>query len=304
MMKKLLLILNPTAGQKKAVRSLAEIISIFNRADYDTHVFVTAARGDATKAIQRWGADMDLVVCCGGDGTLNETVTGVIDGNFALPIGYIPAGSTNDFATSLHLSSDVLEAARQVPSGTPTPYDIGQWNERYFTYIASFGVFTRASYSTPQNIKNALGHVAYVLEGIQELSNIRKEHVRITLLAEGLQEEGQDEEVLDDDYLFGAVCNSTSMGGVLKLNPAVVDMADGQFELLLIRAPRDLQELHECVVALTNQTYNCGMITFRRVNSLCVQSTPQMAWSLDGEKAVSDGVVRIQNLYQRIRLMQ
>lgn len=295
-MKKLLVILNPTAGQKKAVRNLADIISIFNRADYDTRVIVTAGRGDATEAIKRWGTEMDMVVCCGGDGTLNETVTGVIDGELDLPIGYIPAGSTNDFATSLHLSGDVLEAARRIANGTPAAYDIGAWNERYFTYIASFGAFTRASYNTPQNIKNTLGHVAYVLEGIQELSNIRKEHIRL--------EVGENGEVLDDDYLFGAVCNSTSVGGVLTLNPAYVDMADGQFELLLIRAPRDLQELHECVMALKNQTYNCGMITFRRVDRLSVQSAPDMAWSLDGEKAVSDGVVRIQNLHQRVRLIQ
>lgn len=294
-MKRLLLILNPTAGQKKAVRNLAEIISIFNRADYDTHVFVTAERGDATEAVKRFGSSMDLVVCCGGDGTLNETVTGVIDGGLDLPIGYIPAGSTNDFAMSLHLSGDVLEAARRITTGEPTAYDIGQWGEqRYFTYIASFGVFTRASYNTPQNIKNALGHVAYVLEGIQELSNIRKEHIRLTV----------GEEVLDDDYLFGAVCNSTSVGGVLTLNPAYVDLADGQFELLLIRAPRDLQELHECVMALKNQTYNCGMITFRRVDRLSVQSAPDMAWSLDGEKAVGQGTTVIQNLHQRVRLIQ
>ncbi len=294
-MHNLLLILNPTAGQKKAVRNLADIVSIFNRADYDTHVFVTAERGDATEAVKRFGPSMDLVVCCGGDGTLNETVTGVIDGGLDLPIGYIPAGSTNDFAMSLHLSGDVLEAARRITTGEPTAYDIGQWGEqRYFTYIASFGVFTRASYNTPQNIKNALGHVAYVLEGIQELSNIRKEHIRLTV----------GEEVLDDDYLFGAVCNSTSVGGVLTLNPAYVDLADGQFELLLIRAPRDLQELHECVMALKNQTYNCGMITFRRVDRLSVQSAPDMAWSLDGEKAVGQGTTVIQNLHQRVRLIQ
>lgn len=294
-MHNLLLILNPTAGQKKAVRNLAEIISIFNRADYDTHVFVTAERGDATEAVKRFGPSMDLVVCCGGDGTLNETVTGVIDGGLDLPIGYIPAGSTNDFAMSLHLSGDVLEAARRITTGKPAAYDIGQWGEqRYFTYIASFGVFTRASYNTPQNIKNALGHVAYVLEGIQELSNIRKEHIRLTV----------GDEVLDDDYLFGAVCNSTSVGGVLTLNPAYVDLADGQFELLLIRAPRDLQELHECVMALKNQTYNCGMITFRRVDRLSVQSAPDMAWSLDGEKAVGQGTTVIQNLHQRVRLIQ
>jgi len=292
-MKQLLLILNPTAGQKKAARHLAGIISVFNRAAYDTHVYVTAERGDAVQAVREFGNHMDLLVCCGGDGTLNETVTGVMECGQEIPIGYIPAGSTNDFAGSLHLAVDMLEAAGQIVNGTPTAYDIGKWGDRYFTYIASFGAFTKASYNTPQNIKNALGHMAYVLEGIQELSGIRAEHIRLEI----------NGEVLEDDYLFGAICNSTSVGGILTLNPAYVDLSDGKFEILLVRAPRDLQELHECVVALTNQTYNCGMITFRSADVLQFYGNPKMAWSLDGEKAEGSSQIRITNLQKRIVLM-
>ena len=258
--KHLLLILNPTSGMRKAARNLTDIISVFNRADYDTHVYVTACHGDAAKAVHQFGSEADIIVCCGGDGTLNETVTGVIEAGLDVPIGYIPSGSTNDFASSLHLSGDVVEAAGQIVSGSETAYDVGKFGDRYFTYIASFGAFTKASYSTPQNIKNTLGHMAYVLEGMQELTALRPEHIRMEL----------DGETVEDDFLFGAVCNSTSVGGILKLKPDLVDMADGKFEILLIRAPRDLQELHECVMALHNQTYNCAMITFRSASAVRV----------------------------------
>ena len=292
-MKHLLLILNPTSGMRKAAKNLTDIISVFNRADYDTHVYVTACHGDAAKAVHQLGSEADIIVCCGGDGTLNETVTGVIEAGLDVPIGYIPSGSTNDFASSLHLSGDVVEAAGQIISGSETAYDVGKFGDRYFTYIASFGAFTKASYSTPQNIKNTLGHMAYVLEGMQELTALRPEHIRMEL----------DGERIEDDFLFGAVCNSTSVGGILKLKPDLVDMADGKFEILLIRAPRDLQELHECVMALHNQTYNCGMITFRSASAVRVLGNPEMAWSLDGEKADGSEEIVIENLHKRITLI-
>ena len=292
-MKHLLLILNPTSGMRKAAKNLTDIISVFNRADYDTHVYVTACHGDAAKAVHQLGSEADIIVCCGGDGTLNETVTGVIEAGLDVPIGYIPSGSTNDFASSLHLSGDVVEAAGQIVSGSETAYDVGKFGERYFTYIASFGAFTKASYSTPQNIKNTLGHMAYVLEGMQELTALRPEHIRMEL----------DGERIEDDFLFGAVCNSTSVGGILKLKPDLVDMADGKFEILLIRAPRDLQELHECVMALHNQTYNCGMITFRNAGNVHVTGNPSMTWSLDGEKAEGSEKIVIENLHKRITLI-
>lgn len=292
-MKQMLFILNPTSGMKKAARNLADILSIFNRADYAPIVYVTASRGDAVKAVENMGKNVERIVCCGGDGTLNETVTGIIKSGFNIPLGYIPAGSTNDFAGSLHLSGDMLKAAQQIVEGTPVPYDVGKWGDRYFTYIASFGAFTKASYATPQNLKNALGHLAYILEGMQELSAIRAEHIRVEL----------DNEVLEDDYLFGAVCNSTSVGGILTLNANLVDMSDGKFEIFLIRAPKDFQELHECILALKNQTYNCKMITFRSASSLRVYENEDMPWSLDGERANGAEVIHVENLHERIRIV-
>lgn len=292
-MKQLLFILNPIAGTKKAGKNLPEIISVFNQADYDTHVYVTTRQGDATRVVKQFAEQVDLIVCCGGDGTLNETITGVIETGHHTPIGYIPAGSTNDFANSLQLSTNAVNAARQIVHGTPQPYDVGRFGDRYFSYVASFGAFTKTSYTTPQNIKNALGHVAYFLEGIQELSKIKKEHLRVQT----------DQDILEDDYLFGAICNSTSLGGILTLNPKLVDMGDGKFELLLVRAPRSIQELHECILALRNQTYDCGMITFRSTANLTITANPAMPWTLDGERADGGETIYVENMHQCILLV-
>ena len=293
-MKKMLFILNPCAGTKKANRVLVDILTIFNRADYDVLTYVTAGPKDATDAVKRLGPGMDLIVCCGGDGTFNETVTGLIKSELDIPIGYIPTGSTNDFAHSLHLSTDPVEATRQIVKGQPMPLDVGQFGGQYFSYIASFGAFTKASYTTPQNIKNALGHTAYMLEGIRELSQIRKIPVRLAL----------DGDILEDDYLFGAVCNSTSLGGILTLDPNQVDMGDGLFEVLLVRAPQDLGEIAECITAVQKQQYNCRMLTFRSAQQVTICTEQEIFWSLDGEKAEPRSNVTATNLHHAIRLMK
>ena len=292
-MKQLLLILNPVAGGKKAAKYLSEIISVFNRADFDVHVYVTDKQGDATKAVEKWGAGVDQIVCCGGDGTLNEAISGVIRSGLSIPIGYIPAGSTNDFAGSLGLSGDVVTAARQIVNGVPRTYDIGKFEDRYFSYVASFGAFTKTSYTTPQNVKNALGHMAYLLEGISEISKIKKVHLRMEA----------DQDVLEDDYLFGAICNSTSVGGILTLNPKMVDLSDGKFEILLVRIPRSIQELHECVLAVKNQTYDCGMLNFRSASRIRILTDPNMPWTLDGERADGREIIVVENLHQSISLI-
>ena len=294
-LKKLLFILNPCAGMRKAAKVLPEILSVFNRADYDVRVYVTAAAGDAVEAVKRLAPNMDLVVCCGGDGTFNETFNGLIQAELNLPIGYIPAGSTNDFAASLGLSSDPVEAARRIVEGTPCWYDAGRFGTRYFSYVASFGAFTKASYSTPQSAKNLLGHVAYVLEGMQEIPQLRKHRLKLTL--DGV-------EVLEDDYVFGAICNSTSVGGVMTLDPKQVDLQDGKFEVLLIRMPKSLQEISECLLSLQKQQYNNAMMTFRSASHVAVEADPEMPWTLDGEKEEGHAQVEIQNLHRAIQIIQ
>ena len=292
-MKKLLLIVNPKAGTRRIGRVLPEVIEIFNRADYEVTVHITAGSGDCTQVVRSRGAQADLIVCAGGDGTFNEAVAGTMESGIDIPLGYIPCGSTNDFAISLKLPTDPVKAAQLIVDGVPLKYDVGLFGDRYFSYVASFGAFTRASYSTPQDVKNALGHTAYLLEGIQEISQIRKEHIRIEL----------DDRIIEDDFLFGAVSNSTSMGGILTLDPRQVDMRDGKFELLLIRAPQDLMEIHECVQAVSKQIYNCAMMTFVSTKKLTVHADASMPWTLDGEREEGREQVVIRCLHQAITLM-
>lgn len=293
-MEKLLLIINPCAGQKKAIKLLSEIIGIFNRADYTVIAHITAGPGDGEAACIRYAAQVDRIVCCGGDGTFNETISGVLKSGKVIPIGYIPAGSTNDFAASLHLSTDPLQATRDIVEGQPKRLDVGRFGARYFSYVASFGAFSRTSYTTPQTLKNALGHTAYVLSGIQELSQIRSHPLRFIL---------SDGSIIEDKFLFGAISNSTSVGGILTLATDRVDMADGKLELLLIRAPKDLFELGECVRALQQKTYNCEMITFLSTDSVTVSAPEDLCWTIDGELEPGHADIDISCLHHAIQVI-
>ena len=293
-MKKLLFILNPCAGMKKATRNLVDILSVFNRADYQVDTYITAARGDATQVVRERAGDNDLIVCCGGDGTFNETISGLLESGHDVPLGYIPAGSTNDFANSLKLPTNVVEAAKAIVNGTVHRYDLGLFGDRYFSYVASFGAFTKVSYSTPQDIKNALGHLAYVLEGIQELSQLKPVHVKLNI-------DGED---VEDDFLFGAICNSTSVGGILTLDPKMVDISDGLFEVFLVRMPKDLAALHECLWAVQKQHYNCQAITFRSAHNITIDASPDMDWTLDGEREPGHETVEVKNMHLAFGLMQ
>ena len=293
-MKKMLFVMNPYSGMRRANKYVVEIIDLFNRADYEVMVHMTQGPGDATRVVAAKAHEMDLIVCCGGDGTFNETISGMLSVGADVPLGYIPAGSTNDFASSLKLSANVMQAAQDILEGQPVAYDVGKFGHRYFSYVASFGAFTKASYATPQSIKNALGHTAYVLEGINELSQIKKEHVRMEI----------DGQVVEDDFLFGAISNSTSVGGILTLSPDVVDLADGQMEILLVRAARSLTEIAECIQAVQSQKYNCAMITFRSAKKVRVFADPDMPWTLDGEREDGHAQVDVENVHLAIRLMK
>ena len=293
-MKRLLLIMNPAAGMKKANPHLAEILSLFGAAGYECLTFMTQKRGDGTTLAAKYAASVDRIVCIGGDGTFNEVISGVVACGAETPIGYIPAGSTNDFAASLNLSKNVLQAARDIVEGKPTSFDVGRFQKRYFTYVASFGAFTKTSYATSQSVKNALGHLAYVLGGIRELSSLRRYHVRTIL---------DDQTDLEDDYIFGAVSNSTSVGGILTLDPKLVDMNDGCFELLLVRYPRNLSALAEVIRALSTQDYSSNMLVFHPAKKLTVWADPNMDWTLDGEFAKGETELEIENLHSAVHIL-
>ena len=293
-MKSLHLVINPNAGTRQARRFLPEIISVFNRANYFCSVYVTEKRGDATRFVRKYAGGTDLVVACGGDGTLNEVITGLQLGGHAVPLGYIPCGSTNDFAGGLGLPAEPLIAAGAIVSGTPHALDAGLFApDRYFSYTASFGAFTSVSWSTPQNVKNVLGHAAYILEGIRSLADIHPIHMKIT--ADGQQYE--------EDYIFGAVCNSTSLGGVLKLEDRDVDMNDGRFETLLIPFPEDLLVLNRILTALRTHHYDDPSLHFLRAASLTFEGAPDVTWTLDGEAADGSGCVEIRNIHNAISLI-
>lgn len=293
-MKSLHLIINPTAGTRQGRRFLPDIISVFNRAGFLCTVYVTEKRGDAVDYARKEAGSADLIVACGGDGTLNEVITGLQLSGHNPPIGYIPCGSTNDFASGLGLSTQPLKAAEAIISGTPHTLDVGLFApDRYFCYTASFGAFTSVSWSTPQNVKNVLGHAAYILEGIRSLADIHPIHMKIT--ADGQQYE--------NDYIFGAVCNSTSLGGVLKLENSEVHMNDGLFEALFIPFPPDLIILNQILTALRTHHYDDPSLRFLRASRFTFEGSPDTKWTLDGEEAGSAHLIEIQNIHNAITLI-
>lgn len=285
MAKKALLLVNPAAGKRQSREPLFDAVCVLSQAGYLVNVHLTTGRDDAAETVRREGAEYDLVLCSGGDGTLNETVSGLMTLESPPPLGYLPRGSTNDFAASLGISSQPAEAAEAVVRSPGRKLDIGCWNERYFAYVACFGAFTRSSYSAPQEVKNILGHFAYILEGVKDLNSLRPYRLRI-------QAEG---ETLEGEFLFGAVCNSTSLGGLMKLERNEVVLDDGQFELLLVRRPRTLPELQGILTALLNQNYRQEGLVFRRISSLTAEPEGEIPWSLDGEFAPGAQRVEIRN---------
>ncbi|MBQ6987505.1 MAG: diacylglycerol kinase family lipid kinase [Oscillibacter sp.] len=283
--KKLLMIVNPRAGRNKSRGPLYDAAAIFSGNGYLVRIHNTVAPGDARDCARREGGHYDAVVAVGGDGTLNEVVTGLMKLEHPPALGYLPQGSTNDFAASLRLSQDPAEAAMTVAQSPGRRLDIGQWNRRYFVYVASFGAFTRSSYSAPQNVKNALGHFAYFLEGVKDLDSLRPYPIRLTA----------DGESLDGEYLFGAVCNTLSIGGIVKLTPEQVALDDGQFELLLVPNPRTPADLQDFMVSFMNQDYAGKGLVFRHASSIHVETDDVLPWSLDGEYAPGVPSVDITN---------
>lgn len=291
--KSLLLIFNPKAGRSKPRGPLFDAVAQLSEGGYLIRIHRTTAAGDAAETAAREGGNYDLVVASGGDGTLNEVISGLSRLEHPPLLGYLPQGTTNDFAASLRISPDPAEAAAAILRGRVQVLDIGQWNQRSFVYVASFGAFTKSSYSAPQAAKNALGHFAYILEGMKDLNSLRPYRVHLTA----------DGENLDGEYLFGAVCNSTSIGGLMKLDPGRVILDDGKFELLLIPNPKSAIELQNLVLNLLNQNFDGQGLVFRHVSQLHLETEEELPWSLDGEYAPSVPVVDIANRQGALRLL-
>lgn len=297
--KTLLFIMNPKSGLMQAPKYMAEIIERFSGAGYLTQVLMTEGKGDARDFAAYYGGTVDTVVVSGGDGTLNEVIDGLISGGHKTPLGYIPAGSTNDFANSIGLPKSIPACVERIINGTAQSVDIGCFNGRYFSYVASFGAFTSATYSVPQNIKNILGHSAYVMAGIKELTHIKSIHARITL------EKGTPaEEIHEGDYILGGVCNSKSIGGIVSLQKLDVDMNDGLMEVLLIRTPKDLIELSDTTAAILSGTFKSHQIEKYSARNVMFEIEEDTHWTLDGEYEKGSGVCEINTLESAISLIR
>lgn len=278
MEKKLLLIVNPRAGRTKSRAPLFDAVSTFCAAGYLVSVQETKKHGDATRIAAECGAQFDVVVCVGGDGTLNETLNGLmrLDGGVRPHLAYLPAGSTNDFGVSLGISPDPAVAARAVGRNSIYRMDVGTFNGSYFAYVASFGAFTRTSYTVPQDIKNIFGRFAYFLDAGKDLETLRPYRMKVTTECE----------TFDGEYIFGAVSNSTSIAGLMKYSPDTVQRDDGKFELLLVPVPKNAQEMQSLIHALLTQDYeNRAGLIFRHVTRVCAETEEDIPWTIDGELA-------------------
>lgn len=291
-MKKLLFIINPKAGVKKNKNYIDDAIKVFEEAGYKVGVKFTKKRFDGTEIAKEYGAKADMVVCMGGDGTLNEVIQGLIEGQVSTPLGYIPAGSTNDFATSLGLKTDPKEEAEYIVSHGAKSLDMGMFNGRYFVYTASAGIFTKTSYSTPQKMKNKLGHFAYILHGSRELFHIRRLKLKIEL----------EDETYEGKYIFAAINNATKVGGIMKLDENLVEFNDGVFELMLVEFPKGPVEFMKLVVKIFKQEFT-GKITLKQIKQARITDCTDIDWSLDGEKEKGQPVVEFKVVHDAVNFI-
>lgn len=278
-----LLIVNPVSGKKTVLKHLADISRTLMVGGYAPTVLVTGKRGDAAEFAARYGRDYELICCTGGDGTLNETITGLARENIHVPVGYIPCGSTNDFAASHGLAAEIPAAALNIASANKTTYDIGVFGGQYFTYVAAFGAFSWLSYTTDQNLKNLLGHTAYVLDGIKDVPKIKPARMKLTA----------DGTVYEDDYIFGAICNTTSVAGTIELPRGEVDTCDGIFEVLLIHELKSILDLETVIHGILTQDYASPFIDFFHASDIVVENPSGLEWSLDGESSGSFETARV-----------
>ncbi|MCM1102057.1 MAG: YegS/Rv2252/BmrU family lipid kinase [Clostridium sp.] len=290
--KKILFVYNPKAGKAKIKNKLADILDIFAAGGYEITTCPTRKQGDAVEIVAYRKPIYDMVVCSGGDGTLDEVVTGMMRSSFRTPIGYIPAGSTNDFGGSLNLPKNMLNAARQIVEGHNFACDIGSFNKDVFVYIAAFGIFTEVSYETDQDRKNVLGHMAYVLEGMKRLPAVRTQYVKVTC----------EDKVIEDEFIFGMVTNSVSVGGFKNITGKHVKLDDGLFEVTLIKAPKNPVELNRIMLALLNRDIDTGLMYCFRTASLRFESEEEIAWTLDGESGGSHRDVYIENRHRAVEI--
>ena len=293
-MKKMLFIVNPKSGREQIRSKLLEVLDLFSAAGYEIQIHITQRQKDAAEAAARWGQEKGLVVCSGGDGTLNEVISGMMELPRAPLLGYIPSGSTNDYASSLEIPKQTMDAARNVLEGQPFPIDVGKFcKDRYFVYIAAFGAFTEISYQTSQDKKNLLGHQAYMLEGVKGLGALKSHRMKVEW----------DGNVLEEEFIFGMVTNTISVGGFKGLVTQSVALNDGEFEVLLIRNPRTPRDLSNIISYMFLKEEPNDYVFKFRAGHIRITSEEPVDWVLDGEFGGSRLEVEVENLKERIQIL-
>ena len=293
MSRKLLFIFNPHSGKGLIRNHLVDIVDAMVKADYEVTIYTTQAQGDAIGKIEQEAKNYDRIICSGGDGTLDEVVTGMIRSGASVPIGYIPAGSTNDFANSLGIPKGMQAAAQTALNGKDFPCDVGYFNGDTFVYVAAFGLFTEVSYQTSQQMKNILGHVAYILEGCKHLRDIPSYRMVVDY----------DDNHITDQFIYGMVTNSVSVGGFKGITGSDVMLDDGVFEVTLIKKPKNPIELNEILACLTSLIDDSELIYSFKTKEIHFSSADKVAWTLDGEFGGEHEEVTVKNLQQSVNIL-
>ncbi len=294
-MKRMLFVYNPNAGKGILKTKLSDVVDIFVKADYEVVIYPTQRYKDALNKVAKMEDGYDILVCSGGDGTLDEVVTGMMKRSPArrIPIGYIPAGTTNDFASSLRIPKDVRKAADAIVHGKTFACDVGSFNRDIFVYVAAFGLFTDVSYQTDQKLKNILGHSAYVLEGVKRLLDIPSYHIKVTC----------GKKVIEDDFMIGMITNSKSVAGFHGVTTKDVEFDDGEFEVTLIKKPMNPKELQEIITAMLIDKYNTDYMYTFKASELLMESEKEIPWTIDGEFGGEHSKVVVRNKKQALSIM-
>ena len=291
--KKLLFIYNPNVGTGTLKPKLSDVLDIFTKGGYEVTVYPTQKKRDGIEKMSSCKEEYDLIVCSGGDGTLDEVMTGMRMCSYDAPLGYIPAGTTNDFASSFGIPKDIIEAADTAVNGVPFACDVGRFNEDYFVYVAAFGLFTDVSYETKQSMKNILGHLAYVLEGAKRILNIPSYKVRVE----------HDGEEIEDEFIYGMVTNSRSVGGFKGIIGTDVVFDDGEFEVTLIKTPKNPMELNDLLGAIMLRQINPERMYSFKSGCVKFRSMVEIPWTIDGEYGGSHEKVIVRNERRALSIM-
>lgn len=291
--RKLLFVFNPKSGMGLIKNNLLDIVDVMVKAGFEPTVYPTQARGDAIRKVREDGAKYDRIVCSGGDGTLDEVVTGMREADLCIPLGYIPAGSTNDFARTLGIPNDMVKAAEIAVGEHIFPCDVGQFNEDTFIYIAGFGLFTEISYETPQELKNVLGHAAYILSAAKSLAAIPNYLMQVE--ANG--------EIIQDRFIYGMITNSVSVAGFKGLTGKDVQLDDGVFEVTLVKSPNNPIELNEIIAYLTGLIPETKMVYSFKASDITLRSRASVSWTMDGENGGDHWNVEIKNHHRKLNIL-